>query len=117
MNIRPPRIKYNDPNDFGPTIFRDSDRRAVESLGHTVIDNEYRSASGWLKFKDDVPEHKDGFGRCWVYCAGGKGVLREEGEEPRTLTPGSHIVFDDRNMHSFQVTAKPCYLLVVNIED
>lgn len=113
MNVRPPKIPYSNSESFGTEQFRKSDRQFIESLGYTIVEN--KAAPGWLKFKNGVPEHADGFGQCFVYCATGEGVLHIEGDEPKMLTPGQYVVFDDCKTHSLTVIEKPCHLLVANI--
>ena len=100
---------------------RPIDHEYLESLGYEV-DTELWS-SGWVKLKYDVEEHKDNsnYGRCFVQCSAGSGVLHVWDDDcdtyyKRHLSPGKRVVFNDHNRHSFDVTEMPCILMVVDLK-
>lgn len=112
--IKPPRMRYSNPFAIETVPPRRKDLDFIRSLGYVVETNECKCANGWIKLKEDVWPHEDDFGKCFVYCAQGKGFLCVESEE-RLLTPGDHFVFDDTISHSFDVEEAPCYLLIATL--
>lgn len=100
---------------------RPIDTEYLESLGYE--EDKPLESSGWVKLKHDVSEHRDysNYGRCFVQCSKGSGVLHVWDDDrgthyKRYLSPGKRVVFNDHKRHSFDVTKKPCILMVVDLK-
>ena len=119
----PPRdVKFTREEDaLSVRSLRLIDVKYLESLGYE--EDAKHGSSGWIKLKHDVPEHKDysNYGRCFVQCSKGSGILHVWDDDrgtyyKRHLSPGKKVVFNDHKRHSFDVTKKPCILMVVDLK-
>lgn len=90
----------------------------VESHGYSLVEEGMHF---WLRITEDVPEHTDYNGKCFLYCAKGTGTLTvrysENGGRPYTrhISPGKSVVFDDTKPHSFVLTSDEVVCLVCDV--
>lgn len=110
----PPRSLETSSSDW--LIISEPSQRCVSSFEEEtgfVIDK--KGLSGWLKIKESVTKHVDSYGKCFVYCRTGGGILWLE-NKPIHLTEGFYTIFDDRKEHSFDLLTRMCTLFVANVK-
>lgn len=114
----PKRLRLEKEGYISLQKFDEKSEAFIESLGYQVLED---GANGWVKLGCHVEEHRDNFGRCFVYCGAGTGTLKAyyPGSTKvyvRHLSKGMTCVFNDCHPHEFILTSKSCTLLIANVK-
>lgn len=114
INIKVPKLAPPEYSAFIEDASTEVIASVEEQTGLKIL-HKPSGVSGWMNLDSDVEEHVDEYGRTFVFCAKGAGILWLD-DKPIHLSKGFAVIINDHIRHSFELITKRCVLFVALVK-